>query len=643
MSTLICIDNGGTLTDAIAVRDGKFYRAKALTTPHDLSKCFIDSINALSREIYGSEALGQLLAETEIIRYSTTQGTNALVQARDKGPRLGLLVPAGTAASALLTSPEEHELFATLVGERINTVDESLDDAEYRKALIQSVNTLLTKGTNRIVLALDGEAYAERESRFRRVFLQCFPRHFLGAIPLLLSHQLANDGLYRRRAWSSLFNSFLHPTMEHFLYNAENELRKHGMQRPLMVFRNDGNSSRVAKTVAMKTYSSGPRGGMEGARVYAEAYGAKRIISFDVGGTTTDIGVASADGIDEMQWGKVEGVETAFPLCDILSAGIGGSSVLGFANGSYKVGPESVGAAPGPACFARGGERPTITDVYLLAGYFDPATYFGGKLRIDAAMAEKAVTKHVAEPAGVALSHALLALDGAYHEVMTAAITGHAKVDEHTLLMAFGGAGPMSACNVAELAGVNTVIVPHAASVFCAYGIGFSDVHYKFEEAAGADGAAVLANLMGRARRDMFAEGFDADACEVICKLISEEGAREVHLDPSGGNFPEVPPDARVRVDIVRRLERFPVRALNVGDVHAAQSSQTRRCLQSDGSWQQVALYALDALQAGAQGNGPAVLEDAYTTVRVLAGWQFRITGNLDLMLTRTAQRPASK
>lgn len=615
MSTLICIDNGGTLTDAIAVRDGTFYRAKALTTPHDLSKCFIDSIAALSREIYGSESLQRLLAETQIIRYSTTQGTNALVQARDKGPRLGLLLAAGCDSAALLSSPAEHELFDTLVGERMVRLAEPQDDADYARTLIGAVNTLLARGCNRLVLALDGDDVSTRELRFRRAFLRSFPRHFLGALPLLLAHELVDDPSFARRAWSGLLNSFLHPTMEHFLYNTEDQLRRHQMRRPLMVFRNDGNSSRVARTVALKTYSSGPRGGMEGARVYAGLYGAGRVITFDVGGTTTDIGVATSGGIDEMAHGKVEGVATAFPLCGILSAGIGGSSVLGFRNGAYRVGPESVGAAPGPACFARGGDRATITDVYLLAGYFDPRTFFGGNFPLDRELAEAAVHRQVAQPARISLDHALLALDRAYHKAMANAITGHAAVDGDTVLMAFGGAGPMSACRVAELAGVDRVIVPCAASVFCAYGIGFSDVHYHYEEAAGDDEAATLDKLMQRARRDMFSEGFDAADCEVRHRTT----------------------DGRVAVEITRRLERFPVHDIGAASPYRAEACGERECLQDDGQRVAVPLVDWDALRPGAWGEGPTLLEDPYTTLRVLPGWRFEFTGNRDLLLTRVA------
>lgn len=630
MSTLICVDNGGTLTDAIAVREGRFFRAKAVTTPHDLSQCFVESIAALSREIFGETALDRLIEETELIRYSTTQGTNALVQGRDKGPRLGLLLAEGTDAGTLLATSKEHELFAALVGERVGTVEQEITDSN----VVSSINALLRKGCNRIVLALSGDDHAARELEYRRVFLRCFPRHFLGAVPLLLAHQLTDDPSVGRRAWTALLNAFLHPTMEHFLYNAEGELRRHGMTRPLMVFRNDGNASRVAKTVALKTYSSGPRGGVEGARAYAKAYGVGKVVSFDVGGTTTDIGTVTADDIDEVAHGPVEGVSTAFALCNILSAGVGGSSVLGWEGGRYKVGPESVGAVPGPACFGRGGKRPTMTDVYLLSGWFDPQTYFGGRLPIEPALAAAAVEQYIAGPARLGLDAALIALDDAYHRVMADAILGHASVDRDTLLMAIGGAGPMSACKVAELVGVDRVIVPHAAAVFCAYGIGFSDVRYRYEAVIDGDAQSTLAALMQRAGRDVFAEGFAIDGC-VLTRTLLVDGQPERVLDGESW-ADDCQPGARLRLEIVRPLQSFPVAEISASQAYAAEPTGHRSCLLADGSRHTLPLYQQQSLQPGARGEGPALLEDAYTTLRVLPGWRFDVTANRDLLLTRS-------
>lgn len=158
-----------------------------------------------------------------------------------------------------------------------------------------------------------------------------------------------------RRAWTALFNAFLHPAMESFLYNAEHKLRERNARNPLLVFRNDGHSARVAKTIALKTYSSGPRGGMEGTRALAAHYGFEHVVSIDVGGTTTDVGEVRGGEVREERRGLVEGIRVSFPLCHLVSSGVGGSSVVrGAEGGRIVVGPESVGSAPGPACFALG-------------------------------------------------------------------------------------------------------------------------------------------------------------------------------------------------------------------------------------------------------------------------------------------------
>lgn len=202
--------------------------------------------------------------------------------------------------------------------------------------------------------------------------------------------------------------------------------------------------------------------------------------------------------------------------------------------------------------------------------------------------------------------------------------------------MAIGGAGPMSACKVAELAGANRVIVPHAAAVFCAYGIGFSDVRYTHEAAIDGDPQKTLAALMQRAERDVFAEGFALEGCELKRTLIVD-GQPDQVLE--GESWPStIKPGARLRLEILRRLQSFPVAEICVQKAHLAVTQKSRNCLLSDGSRRDLPLFAQQDLQPGAHGDGPALLEDAYTTVRVLPGWRFEITANRDLMLQRNGQ-----
>ncbi|MGB0097685.1 MAG: hydantoinase/oxoprolinase family protein [Solirubrobacteraceae bacterium] len=318
---------------------------------------------------------------TGYIRYSTTQGTNALVQ--PKGPRLGLLVSDPAVYVRLAETAEQRELLAALVGDRWAAVAIESDDQVLSAQLVRQINDLASRGASRVVVSVGGEEGARIEARLKRLLLRLYPRHLLGAIPLLFPWELAADRDGVRRTWPSVLNAFLHPAMERFLFSTENRLRAYRTRRPLLIFRNDGGSSRVAKSAAIKTYSSGPRGGLEGTRALAHHYGVAHMLMVDVGGTTTDVGVVADRAVQTHRRGHVDDAPTSFELAAITSHGVGGSSVIRLADGQLQVGPESVGAAPGPACFGHGGTDATITDVYLLMGILEPSTYLGGTLKLE--------------------------------------------------------------------------------------------------------------------------------------------------------------------------------------------------------------------------------------------------------------------
>src|SRR5476649_1397841 len=355
MERLINIDNGGTLTDIVVGSGTDFTFTKTLTTPVDLSQCLFDGMTKASAELYGEADLAKLLHSTRHIRYSSTQGTNALIE-RD-GPLIGLITDDPHLVDELRASDESELLFDDLVGDRVGLLPKEGADDELRTALVAEMNRLTTAGAERLIVAA---ASLEREHLYKRAMLKNFPRHLLGSVPVLFSWEFATDTVRSRHIWSGILNSFLHPTVERFLYNAEDRLRAHKIKNPLLIYRNDGASSRVAKSVALKTYSSGPRGGLEGTRALAEAYGLKNVLMIDVGGTTTDVGVVNNSTISTDRHGSVKGVSISYEMSNVHSTGVGGSSVIAVANGQITVGPESVGAAPGPACFGFGGTRATI-------------------------------------------------------------------------------------------------------------------------------------------------------------------------------------------------------------------------------------------------------------------------------------------
>ena len=639
MERLINIDNGGTLTD-ICVWDGQnFNYAKTLTTPFDLSKCLFDGLTKASESIFGAPDLEALLHSTKHIRYSTTQGTNALVER--KGPRIGLVTDDAAVVAELRATEAEASLFDALIGPRVAVIDPHADEETLIFDLVQQVNKLTTDGAARIVVAV-GDASGPGERRLRNILLRKFPRHLLGSVPVLYSWEFTADRVRTRRIWSGVINAFLHPTMERFLYNAEDRLRQLRVQNPLLIYRNDGASSRVAKSVALKTYSSGPRAGLEGARALAKAYDLNHVLMIDVGGTTTDVGSVKDFQITVDRRGSIKGVPISFPMSNVHSTGVGGSSIITVKEGQIIVGPESVGAAPGPACFGFGGTSATITDVNLLLGVLDSATYLDGGFALDAERSKAVILATVAEPLGVGLEEALVQMEAAYFATIAKSFAAVIGDPADTTIAAFGGAGPMSACGAARLNNVKTVLVPKLAAVFSAFGISFSDIGRSYEvglsEPTIEAAQSVYDMLVERAERDMFQEGHDLAACTLQWSLVVEEadGTLVSEAPYTYGDAPAVGAGQPASLTLVVTFE-LPHASLAANTSlasHPAVASGTRQVRSSATEVDEVSVYALLDQKPGATALGPSIVEGTFFTARVLDGWKLDVTAAGDLMLT---------
>lgn len=643
MGKLINIDNGGTLTDVCVFDGDDVYYAKTLTTPFDLSACFFDALRSVSKRIYGEDRVQTLLQSTDYIRYSTTQGTNALVER--KGPKLGLLLDAGSSAADLGSGDAAGALLDSLVAGRIESLPGVMGgEGPGANELVALVGRLVNAGASRVVVALDGDDFARRERALRGVLLRHFPRHLLGSTPFLLSHELTQDRDLSRRAWSGLLNAFLHPSMERFLYTAENRLRGFRTRNPLQIFRNDGGASRVAKTVALKTYSSGPRGGLQGTAALARRYGIERLVMLDVGGTTTDVALVAHGRIAERLRGTIEGIATSFPLSDVRSAGIGGSSVFRVSHGRIVVGPESVGASPGPACFGFGGMEATITDALLALGLLDAETFFDGSLQLDVKRARAAVTRNVGEPLGLGLEAACTRMREAYLDAMADAVRAVLPAENGgATIVAFGGAGPLSACGVAVRLGISRVVVPKTAAVFSAFGIGFSDVTQSYDAAVTATDpgglAPIVEGLRLRARRDMFGEGIDLDSCELRWHIVVERVGAEDEIELDEHLLPKRNvPEGRASLRLVaskRVAARPPERRATVEAHRAAMPAGTRAFVgdaRGSAAWP---VYRLDRLSVGEAADGPCIVEDTYFTFDIPRRWRATVSSAGDLLLER--------
>ena len=616
MGYLVSIDNGGTLTDVCATDGTSTIHAKTITTPHDLTECFIKGLEALSEKIWGHVDLPEMVASVDYIRYSTTQGTNAIVQR--KGPRLGLLTDdEAFHEAALVAAPG---LFESFVGDRVRILPASRRNGE-RNDLVSAVSKLVSGGANRVVVAMSGAGAAEAEKAAKRILYRTFPRHLLGAVPLLFSTELSKTGTGEQRVWTSLINAFLHPAMEKFLYNAENKLREQRAKKPLLIFRNDGNSTRVARTVAVKTYSSGPQGGIVGGEVLLRHYNISNAVSIDIGGTTIDIAFFDNMTVKTQTFGEIEGAPVSIPLAEILSIGAGGGSIIRAEGGVVKVGPESVGSAPGPACFGRGGTQATITDALLVEGILDPNSYFGGKMILDRDRAEKAIKTHVADPLGLGIDEAVDAMMDAYHRKIAERLAAPKGQNKSDILLAFGGAGPMSACGIAEMAGLHTVLIPKYAAVFSAYGITFSDIQHSYvvELPHDADNAldSAKANLKEQGRRGMLAEGFALTECNLDYTLLTKNGEGYVRK-ALNGSYDRANAESWLELQVTKPIEK-----IKLGGV----AREERRKATADGTRKgrdDLPIFRLENLKAGDWFDGPCLVEEEFFTTHVKKAGGFR-------------------
>lgn len=643
MALQINIDNGGTLTDICILDDTGVRKTKVLTTPYDLSKCFFEGLQKASGVIYGQTDVKRLLEEVDLIRYSTTQGTNAICER--KGPRLGLIIDAQSRDLPVRLAEHDPEVFDVLVGDRVVFLDSETvmgDTAEVD--VVKAINHLTATGANRLVVSFGGDDFLAVEDRFKKIALRKYPRHLLGAVPILYGSDLTADQDVVRRTWTAVINSFLHPAMEAFLFNAEGRLREYRTKNPLLIFRNDGDASRVAKTVAINTYSSGPRGGMEGVKAFSRLYGFTDSVSIDVGGTTTDIGQYLNGTVAEVRRGHVEGISVSIPLCEIMSAGAGGSSIFRVVNNHITIGPDSVGAVPGPACFGRGGKEATITDAGLLCGLFDPKSYFGGGMTLDVERATNAVNTNIAEPLRLKLDDALLQMEHAYEEKIAVELHRFTKISKDTVMLAFGGAGPLNACGVAEKAGIDQVAIPQMAAVFSAYGIGSCDVSQRYtvmlEQHDTASLKDALDALKVKASRDMYAEGYEAGNYAMEARLVADfgSGREEAQTLDDEPVFPAAFDKAgtvELELKAVKALRTEGAKKASFTRGKPAVSVGVRNVLTRGMGRVDVPVYQLAQLQKGDWAIGPAILEEDFFTCRVLDGWAFVVSDAGDVLLNR--------
>ncbi|MGI5132350.1 hydantoinase/oxoprolinase family protein [Pseudonocardia sp. CA-107938] len=623
----IDIDTGGTMTDGLVSGDGTVFSVKVETTPHDVTIAFVEVLEA-ARARVGAASLRDLLDDVALIRWSSTITSNVLAQR--SGPKLGLLVSAGHEDDLYTSAGEAATVVGPLIDrENITGISDDADDDEVRTA----VKGLFDKGIRRINISLKGAF--EDNSRERKVVAMIdaqYPDHFLGSIPALPASEILLRPDDATRTFVSLINAYVHPSLATTLYRAEETLKQeHSWRGNVLVGHINGGVARIGKTTAFDTIESGPLFGTHAGAHEAAARGDGKVLAIDVGGTTAKASAVESGRVVDRDEGHLFGIPVRTNLPLLRSIALGGGSVARAKDGEVTLGPDSMGAAPGPACYGLGGRNATTTDAFVLLGYLSPTAFLDGRRTLDLDAARDAIARTVGDPLGVTAEEAARRIvDKAFD--MTAELARETAREmgwdpADTAVYAFGGNGPLFATGVAERIGAQKVRLFAFGNVLSAYGSAISDVVHVYESAVNSDDAAraAAAKLTDEARRDLQGEGFDPGAASLHWEVRHDDGSRTTAdgaIDAALGGAP---------AGLVRLTARYPLPSLD--KVAAAQADGTAggdRGGIPTRSWASV---------AGETVTGPALIDGGSFTWLVGAGWALEVDQHGDALATRGEQR----
>jgi N-methylhydantoinase A len=545
MSYVISVDTGGTFTDTVIVNeeDGSRVTGKATTIPEHPEEGVVDSLLSAADEL--GQDLEAVLREAEVLFHGTTLTTNTILERT--GGDIGLITTQGhrdalhigrtkTRTEGLTRQEQQHyaaqEKPQPLVPKKnIRELNErtdykgeqvvDLDDSEVREALSDLADEVDSIAVN----LLWSFRNAEHERRIGAISQEVVPD-----TPVYLSHEIVPKiGEYERTATTAV-NAYTAPVLDEYADELNTTLRNHGLDAPIYLMKSTGGAMPLDEvaTQAVTTINSGPAGGIIGSGYVGEAVGEEDLICTDVGGTSFDVGLV-VDGEHQITPTSTVQKYSLYQLSvDINSIGSGGGSIAWIDDGgALRVGPQSAGADPGPACYDQGGEMATVTDADLLLGFLNPDYFLGGQRDLDIDAARRAMREHIADPLDMDVEEAAASVfeivNGAMADLLRQVTIERGRDPRRFSVFAYGGAGPLHASFYGEELGAPSIIVPlgDTASVFSAFGITTSNISWV-EEVSNPDVAPfdpvdlteTFNNLEEQIRADFEERGFDMSTIE---------------------------------------------------------------------------------------------------------------------------------
>ena len=630
------IDIGGTLTDGLFSDGSQVWVVKVDTTPHDFTVCFFDCLREGAEQI-GYDDLAQFLEKVAVIRWSSTIATNVL--AERKGPRIGLLMSPGNVENLY------GETKSPAIGHLVNEKNiATIENPENQEEILMSMRSLLEQGVRRICVSFDG-AFNDKsgEDLVKQLAEEHFPDHYLGAVPVVLGSDICMHPDNQTRTHMALINSYVHTPLATSLFKAEDDLlSQYRYRRPVYIGHVNGGVARIAKTKGFDTTESGPVFGLEAGAYFAREYKLDRVISLDVGGTTAKIGlIVNGEPVTARET-EFFGIPLKIPSILLRSAALGGGSIASVQDGHIKLGPESMGAFPGPACYDLGGDKATLTDAFLVASMINPAQFLGGKRQLSVEQAEHALEDQVASPLNISVEEAANRVIQTAVQIVTDTI--HRTLEEagyHDCsgfqLFCFGGNGGNFAGATADHLGIENAYVFELGPVLSAFGSSVSDICHIHEEWPFAS-LANRAELMkvvelteaGRERvlRDLEGEGIASRDIDLNVELTIANGDQTETL--------KIAADRTVVQETLERLskesdgvvERIMVKGVSPVPHFKPPSIAIKKHRANPYSKRkQAELYNWKSLSPGASVTGPAVLESETNSCTVPAGWELNVDG----------------
>lgn len=705
----VSVDIGGTFTDCFVVFDKRYVEGKALTTHHNLALGFNEALTDACAQI--GVAVPALLAAVDSVRYATTLGTNALIER--KGPRVGLIVTAGFKSTIPLSRargygeglseseqmdiPNAHRPAPIVpipmireVRERIDYRGDAflrLDDTDVRLA----IRSLVDAGAEALVVMLTNSVVnAAHELRVREIFLEEYPAYLLGAIPLILSHQVTGRRGEYARGMSAILDAYLHQTMYYGLGTLELNLRAQGYTKPMLVSHNSGGMAQLNSTDALQTVHSGPVSGIAASEQLAAQAGLGNVVATDMGGTSFDIGIVVQGGVKYYDFNPViDRWLVSMPMVHLVTLGAGGGSIARFDRmfNTIEIGPRSAGSDPGPACYDRGGLEPTVTDADLVLGYLDPKNYANGRITLNPRRAKRAIEAKLTGPLGLGLTETARLMKRTVDANMANGIATELRTRGYDpkdfTILAYGGNGPLHACGIATALGVSRILAPPFSSTFSACGAGNVNQMHIHEMSSWTvlfNPAArtfftdyetfnkCVAELELRGREDLLRQGLPENEIHYRLELDMRYGNQrvqtavvtELHRLHSqrdvlglieqfyrryGDRFGEgsQSPEAGVRINTIRVcsfVEQSKVTFARLAAVGPGQPppavTATRTChFIGHETGFPTPVYDETALAEGTEISGPAIVTTRATTYLVEPGWWYRAAAQGAVWFTR--------